>query len=287
MKRFGLLHHPKIPRSQTLAREAEAILTELGATVWHASAWDEEQVLRNAHESDLLLAFGGDGTIVRTARTTAGHELPILGVNLGRLGFLADVQPGELSRILPLVVEDRYWLEERLMLHAELERDARVASTFEAVNDVVVSRGQLARAVRVDTYIDDELLTQYAADGVIVATPTGSTAYSLAAGGPILDPRLHDMLLKPIAPHLTVAAALVVPATARVRLQLAVEYPASLSVDGQVHVPLQDGDAITVTGSSYKCRFAHLDGGGTFYRHLLARLRQQENGHGGQTRGAG
>jgi NAD+ kinase len=272
-KRFGLLHHPKIPRSQSMAEETEMALKELGASVWCASAWDEAKVRRQAQQSDLVITLGGDGTIVRTARTTAGHTVPILGVNLGRLGFLAELQPGELAAELETLVDGRYWVEQRMMLHADLEREGRVMQSFEALNDIVVSRSRIARVVRVDTYIDGQHLTQYVADGVIVATPTGSTAYSLAAGGPILDPRLSDMLLVPIAPHVTLATALVLPAVASVRLELSAECEASCAVDGQVDVPLEDDDVVTVTASKHVCRFARLRKRVEFYRTLLEKLR--------------
>jgi NAD+ kinase len=221
----------------------------------------------------MVITLGGDGTIVRTARTTAGCALPILGVNLGRLGFLAEVQPADLSAKLVSLMDGQYWLEQRMMLHAELEREERVIHSFDAVNDVVVSRGCMARVVRVDTYVDGQHLTQYVADGVIVATPTGSTAYSLAAGGPILDPRLCDLLLVPIAPHVTLATAVVLPAAASVRLELSAEYEASCTVDGQVDVSLQDGDAVTVSASRHVCQFVRLSKRDEFYRTLLEKLR--------------
>jgi NAD+ kinase len=272
MKRFGLLHHPKIAESQRLAAEVEASLRALGASVWRASAWDEAAVLGQAEDSDILITFGGDGTIVRTARATAGFNLPILGVNLGRLGFLADVEAWEISERLEQLAKGDYWLEERFMLRAELRRADATVVAFDALNDVVVSRGRIARVVRVDTFIDSQHLTQYVADGVIVATPTGSTAYALAAGGPILDPRLSNLLLVPIAPHLTVATALVLPAEATVRLELSSEYEAMLTADGQVDVALHDGDVVTVGASWHVCRFAHLGNRDEFYRSLVERL---------------
>jgi len=273
MKRFGLLHHPKIAESQRLAQEIEASLQDLGASVWHASAWDEAEVLQRTHESDLLITFGGDGTIVRTARITAGHDLPILGVNLGRLGFLAELQPWEVPGRLEALLNGQYWLEERMMLHADLERGERTVRSFEALNDVVVSRGRIARVVRLETYIDNQYLTTYVADGVIVATPTGSTAYSLAAGGPILDPQLFNMLLTPIAPHLTVATAVVLPATVRVHLEVSTEYEATLTVDGQVDVPLDNGDTVVVAASRNICRFVRMGERNYFYKTLLERLK--------------
>ncbi|MGQ9492572.1 MAG: NAD(+)/NADH kinase [Anaerolineae bacterium] len=273
MKRFGLLHHPKISESRTLAQDVEAILQAYGVSVWQASAWDEAEVLRQAHGTDLLITFGGDGTIVRTARILAAQNLPILGVNLGRLGFLAELQPSEIRSRLEALVNGQYWLEERMMLHADVKREQRIMHSYEALNDVVVSRGRIARVVRVETYVDGQYLTTYVADGVIVATPTGSTAYSLAAGGPILDPRLFNLLLIPIAPHLTVATALVLPAGLRVHLELSTEYEASLTIDGQMDLPLIDGDIVIVAASRNVCRFVRMGEQNYFYKALFERLR--------------
>lgn len=180
MKRFGLLHHPKIAASHRLVDETAVALRNLGVAVWDGSAWDEQAVLHEASESDLLITFGGDGTIVRTARITAACGVPILGVNLGRLGFLAEVQPWDLGDNLNRLVEGQYWLEERAMLHAEVVRSDQVIRSFDALNEVVVARGRTARVLRLSTYIDREYLTTYVADGLVIATPTGSTAYSLA-----------------------------------------------------------------------------------------------------------
>ncbi|MBC7233405.1 MAG: NAD(+)/NADH kinase [Chloroflexi bacterium] len=273
MKRFGLLHHPKISASQTLAQEVEASLRSYGVVAWQASAWDEAEVLRQAPGTDLLITFGGDGTIVRTARIVAAHHLPILGVNLGRLGFLAELQPAQVQDKIEALVDGQYWLEERMMLYAEVKRERRIVHSYEALNDVVVSRGRIARVVRVETYVDGQYLTTYVADGVIVASPTGSTAYSLAAGGPILEPTLFNLLLTPVAPHLTVATALVLPSTAHVHLGLSTEYEASLTIDGQVDLPLVDGDVVTVAASSNVCRFVRMGERNYFYKTLLERLR--------------
>jgi NAD+ kinase len=273
MRRFGLLYHPEIPESLRLARDTEASLRSLGALVWQASAWDEADVLHKQPHTDLLITFGGDGTIVRTARVTAGHDLPILGINLGRLGFLAELEPAELPHKLEALVAGTYWLEERAMLHAETERAQQEVVPFEALNDVVVSRGRVARTVRLDTFIDGQFLTQYVADGVIVATATGSTAYSLSAGGPIVDPRLSDIVLTPIAPHLMVATSLVLPKTSAVRVVLSGENEAACTVDGQVDVALGQGDAVTITTSQHVCYFVRFDKQTRSYRTLLQRLK--------------
>jgi len=273
MTRFGLLHHPKIPESAHLAHETETALAALGAEAWCASAWDEPEVFQKTRECDMLITFGGDGTIVRTARNTAGYNLPLLGVNLGRLGFLAEVQPWELHDKLPALVNGKYWLEERLMLRVELKRAQRTIQTIDALNDVVVTRGRVVRVVRIDAHIDGQYLTTFAGDGVIVATPTGSTAYSLSAGGPILAPQMTNLLLTPIAPHVTVTRSLVLPANSQVHLDLSTEYEATLTVDGQVDVPLNDGDSILISASPHQCHFVRLGDKGYFFRTLLEKLR--------------
>jgi len=273
MRRFGLLHHPKIPESQHLAQETEANLSALGVSTWRSSAWDDAEVVERASDADLLMTFGGDGTIVRVARITAGLDLPIVGVNLGRLGFLAEVQPWELPEKLQSLADGRYWLEERMMLRIELSREHKLVRSFEALNDVVLARGRIARVVRIDAHVEGQYLTTYVADGVIVATPTGSTAYSLAAGGPILAPHMCNILLTPIAPHLNVARALVLPSTAHLHFVLSSEYEATLTVDGQVDLPLLNGDSVLVAASPHVCRFARLADRSYFYRTLLERLK--------------
>jgi len=255
-----------------MAQDAAARLRALGVAVWCASAYDEVKVCQEGRDSDLIISFGGDGTIVRVARTIAGLNVPLLGINLGRVGFLAELEPEAVAGKLEALVNGQFWLEERMMLHADLERDGQVIQSFEAINDVVASRGRIARVVRIKAYVDGQYLTTYVADGVIVATPTGSTAYSLAAGGPILDPQMFNLVVKPIAPHLTVATALVLPAKACVRLALSTDSEAALTVDGQVDVPMQEGDVVVATASRNLCRFVRLGEHSYFYQTLLEKL---------------
>lgn len=273
MKRFGLLHHPEIPEAQRLAQTAAAKLQDLGATVWLSSAHEESELLARVQELDMLISFGGDGTIVRLARVTAGMGLPILGINLGRVGFLAELQPWEVCGRLEALIKGQFWLEGRMMLRASLRRGDQALRTFDALNDVVVSRGRAARVLRVEAYVDGQYVTTYTADGVIVATPTGSTAYSLAAGGPIVSPELTNLLLTPIAPHLAVATSLVLPGTAHVQLSLANNYNAVLTVDGQVDVDLGQSDVVCVAASHNVCYFVRMGERNYFYKTLLQKLR--------------
>ena len=273
MKRIGLVCHPKIAEAHRLAQAATERLAELGISAWSGSAWEEKSLLKQAKGTDLLISLGGDGTLVRLARLTAGAGIPILAVNLGRVGFLAELQPDQVIECLPSLAEGRFWLEERMMLRADLEQNGSAAHGFEAINEVVVSRGRLARIVRIAAHVDGQYLTTYAADGLIVATPTGSTAYALAAGGPILNPQLANLVVVPIAPHLTVDTALVLPATAQVRLVLSCEEEGTLTVDGQVDHSLRNGDAVVVTASEHLCRFVRLGERNYFYKTLMQKLK--------------
>jgi len=273
LQRIGVLCHPKIDRSHKLAEDIAAALGERGAQVWIGSTWDEDAVRAQIDRLDLLVTLGGDGSMLRAARMSAPHGVPILGVNLGRLGFLAEVEPEQWREFLPRVLEGGYRIEERMMLHAESRRGDQLLGSHEALNDVVVSRGSLARVVRVHAHIDGFHLTHYVADGLIVSTATGSTAYALAAGGPILPPTLDNILLIPIAPHLSMNRAIVLDQGATVDMRVVTDHQVILTVDGQFEFTLLDGDRVTVTASPHIARFVRLHSPAHFYRTLMARLR--------------
>jgi NAD+ kinase len=206
------------------------------------------------------------------------HNVPVLGINMGRLGFLAELEPEEWLDALPRLAGGNYWIEERMMLYAEFRRldhqqDDEERRGYDALNDVVLSRGSLARIVRLETYIDGGYLTTYAADGLIVSTATGSTGYALAVGGPILPPQLKNILLIPIAPHLSMERAIVLSQGAVVRVQIQTDHQAILTVDGQFEYELRDGDWVTVQASPHVGRFVHFQDQTYFYRTLMERLR--------------
>ena len=274
MKNAGLLHHPKLPGSLVLAQELARYLEERGVSPWLCSAWDEDEIACHVDALDFLITLGGDGTILRAARIAAEHSVPILGLNLGRVGFLAEMEREDWPEKLTLVLEGKYWLEERMMLQAELRRQGDATPwSGEALNEFVVGRGTLARIVRLSTYIDGEYLTTYAADGLIVATATGSTAYALAVGGPILPPKLKNILLIPIAPHLCLDRAVVLSQGVRVEVQVSTDHRAILTVDGQFDVELMDADRVVITASPHVCRFIRTQDKVYFYRTLVERLR--------------
>jgi NAD+ kinase len=199
-----------------------------------------------AREADLLVVLGGDGTLLSIARRTR-REVPILGVNLGELGFLTEVVEREAMAMLARVVAGRYELDRRMTLAATLRRGGKVVRRLRALNDVVITNGARARIVEFSVSVDTLPLTTYRADGMIVATPTGSTAYSLSVGGPIVEPTVQVLLLSPISPHTLSNRPMVLRPDAVVRIAIARrEQDALLTLDGQEATPLAGGDVIEV-----------------------------------------
>src|SRR5690606_23997081 len=232
----------------------------------------ETEVRPMMAEVDLAIVLGGDGSMLRAARMAAPHGVPLLGVNMGRVGFLTEVTPKDWRQRLPQVLAGDYWIEERLMLAAKAWRGDKLLGEYTALNDVVVSRGNLARVVQLLTEIDGDELTTYVGDGLIVSTPTGSTAYALAVGGPILPPELRNILVIPIAPHLTLDRAIVLSQGAHVRVHVYTDHQAILTVDGQFAFEMENGDEVDVKAGEEVSRFIRLGKRSYFYHLLLERL---------------
>jgi NAD+ kinase len=222
---------------------------------------------------ELLIVLGGDGTLLAAARQFAEREVPILAVNLGGMGFLTSVTLDEAFPLLEIVFAGKHRLSPRMMLHAELLRGGKVARQQLALNDAVVARAAMSRILDFDVFVDGGFLARYRADGLIVSTPTGSTAYSLAAGGPILVPVLQAFLLTPICPHMLTNRPLVLPDTVKIELDFsALEEPAYLTLDGQVGVELQRADRITITKSASRVMLVRPQEK-TFFKVLRSKLR--------------
>src|SRR5574341_428908 len=270
---FLLLHHPKIPQSLELARQWAAQFEELGARASMVPAWEETEIARRIGQIDLVITLGGDGTILRAARVCAPARVPILGVKMGRVGFLSEIMPERFNA--RALLGGTYWIEERTMLHASCTRHGAALGSFEALNDVVVGRGKLARVIRLTTFIDGDYLTTFVADGAIVATATGSTAYGFASGGPILAPEVKTLVLVPIAPYLSQIKSLVLPEGSRVLFRLQTDHRAILTIDGQIDVELESDDEVSVAASQHVARFARLQPRTYFYRTLVERLRER------------
>ncbi len=270
---FLLLHHPKITQALAVARQWAAQFEELGVRASVVPAWEEAEIARHVEQVDLVITLGGDGTILRAARACAPARVPILGVKMGRVGFLSEIMPEQFNA--RTLIDRAYWIEERTMLHASCTRQGAALGSFEALNDVVVGRGKLARVIRLATLIDGDYLTTFVADGAIVATATGSTAYVFATGGPILAPEVKTLVLVPISPYLSQVKSLVLPEGSRVLFRLLTDHRAILTIDGQIDVDLESGDEISVAASQHVARFARLQPRTYFYRTLVERLRER------------
>ena len=273
MKRIGILYHPMVPATRTKAEEIKEFLVSRGVSVWLCSAWEREEAMAQLDSTDLILTVGGDGTILRAAQVSLAGTTPITGINLGKLGFMTEFNADEALEKLPVLLDKEGWFDERAMLQAELAGSGQDSRLFHALNDVVVARGEIARAIGIEVTINNQHLTTYKTDGVIAATATGSTGYALAAGGPVLHPRSQDFLLVPIAPHLSSAYAAVLPETTEVRLHISTVHPATLSIDGHINLPLSGGDVITVKLSPNKTRFLRIYPENSFYGSLEKKLK--------------
>lgn len=277
MKRIGLLYHPYKPKALSLAHEWQKEIVARGApSPLLASAWDERTAGDICGEVDLLVTLGGDGTLLRSARIASPCGVPSIGVKLGHVGFLSAFKPEEFATYIDQLLAGKYWVEDRMMVRARLICEGERKGNYEGVNDVVLSRGRLARVIRIEISIDGELLGHFAVDGAIVATATGSTAYSLAVGGPILAPTVRTLLLSLISPYLSPIHSLVLPEGVRVSFRMTSPLPAMLTVDGQFDIEVEEGNVVETEASPNVAKFAHLYETSHFYETLLSRLR--ENG---------
>lgn len=274
-QRVGLLYHPKLAESRVMAAEIFEYVESRGVSAWVSSSWDEMATREHVASSELLIVLGGDGSMLRAARLAAPYRIPILGINMGRLGFLSEVQPAEWTPAIERTLAGECWIEERMMVHAEHRRAGQSIGVFEALNEVVISRAQFARVIRLETYIDGGYLTTYTADGLIVATATGSTAYALAAGGPILPPELENFLLIPLAPHLSLDRAIVLSKGVSVCVNISTDHTAALTVDGQFELELANSDEVVLSAGPSVGRFVRLQEKNYFYRTLMRRLGYQ------------
>lgn len=198
---------------------------------------------------DWVIAIGGDGTLLKTARLVGASGTPILGVNSGKLGFMMQTTPGELDEAIEQVFDGQYSLDKRLVLQGRIGNgtpgDAAAAGVFSALNDIVIDKGSICRVIELGIYVNDEYVNDVMADGLIVSTPTGSTAYSLAAGGPILAPGMEAIVVSPICPHTLSNRAMVLAARDRVRIEVTADHPdLLLTVDGQENVVIQPGSTV-------------------------------------------
>lgn len=259
--------------------EAQAIaayLRELGASevIWgkYPAPDLREQVKQGGF--DLLIALGGDGTMLRAGHLAAVTGLPLLGINMGAFGFLMEVQPNEWRELLPVLLRGEYRLEERMLLRAKHLRGEQNLGEWDVINEVAVTRGHSVRPVRMQAYVDGYPLAAYVADGLIASTATGSSAYALAAGGPIMPPEMRNILIVPVAPHLSLNRAVILPEGACVSIRVATSHEAVFSVDGQPPIPVLDGDTVRVSANSNGLRFVRFRDPGYFYSKMMQYMEQ-------------
>lgn len=223
-------------------------------------------------EIDLIIALGGDGTLLSVARQVCLYQVPILCINLGHLGFLTEIEVTDMYPALEQVLDGRYIIENRMMLQVAVNRNDMEMEAFYALNDAVISKGSFSRLIHLKAYIDDEFVNNYIADGLIIATPTGSTAYSLSAGGPIVSPNLESLLITPICPHSLNSRSLVISDKEVVKVY--VEDPSSdivMTIDGQEGFQLLNGDVVILKKAGVYTHLVRINNK-NFYRLLYEKL---------------
>lgn len=278
-KHIGILAHPQRPQTVPVAEQIAQFLALRGVETWLHSQWDEKSVAADVKKTQMVIAIGGDGAMLRAARVCATADVPVLGINMGQLGFLTEIAgPNSWETPLETVLRGDYWIESRMMVQASLLRAGETLASGEALNDIVISRGIAARTIRLETYIDGDWTITYNADAVIVATATGSTAYALACGGPILPPELRNILIVPVAPHLSMDRPIVLAEGATVEVVAAQDNMTEmvLTVDGVMVGDVIPGDIIRVQASQNISRFIRLRERHYFYRSLLDRLEPRQ-----------
>jgi len=245
--RLGFAYNPTNPAALALSKRAAGWCEQRGLAHWEAPPGEYERLLAELPTTDLLLVLGGDGTFLRAARAVADVDVPLLGVNLGKIGFLSKVEAADLERILDELLAGEYRIDERMALEGLILRGGTgPAERHVALNDVVVARGSLARVVHLEVEIDETHLATYIADGLVVASPTGSTGYAFSSGGPIVDPKSRNLIVTPIAAYLSAIRAIVVGPDQVVRTRVVQAHEALVSIDGREDVPIVVGDVVEV-----------------------------------------
>lgn len=282
MKRIGIICKIGRPEPAEILRDLLPWLKEKGADVFVdmevAQSLNIEGYLRPEIPdlSELVVVFGGDGTMLSVARLVCEKGIPILGVNLGGLGFITEVQRAEIFEAMERILSDKSAFEDRLMLTACVHRHGEKIAEYTALNDVVINKGALARIIELETFVDRMYVTSFRADGLIVSTPTGSTAYNLSAGGPILYPTMDCVILTPICPHTLTNRPIVLPDN--VLIEISLKSPVEdvfLTLDGQMGFSLRQNDIVIVEKSPFKTRIL-IPHERNFFQVLRTKLRWGE-----------
>ncbi len=272
--RIGFAFNPTSTAALELREQVVNWSAGLGLDHWDAPAADHDRLIRELPGTGLLVVLGGDGTFLRAASAVVEVDVPLLGINVGKVGFLSKVEATDAIPVLERVQAGAFRLEHRMALEGRILRASNPdgAKRHVALNDVVVARGSLARVVRLDVSIDGSHLATYVADGLVVASPTGSTGYSFSAGGPILDPTARNLIVTPIAGYLTTIRSVVVGDSVVVRCTIKDAHEAMVSIDGHSDVPVAVGDVVEVRALEQPIRLVQPDGALPFWDLLRKKV---------------
>ena len=270
MRQIGIIYQPKREEAVSYGQELGELLRSKGVHVWLCSAWEPESAKAEIPGSDLIISIGGDGTILRAAKVIIPEPIPLLGINFGNLGFMSELTADEARKKLPVILKGEGWIEERATLEVKIP-----GKTYYTLNDVFIGRRSSARLVSLECEIDGVYFSTYRADGVIIATASGSTGYALAAGGPILNPQSKEIVLQPVCSHFSLDKPLVLPASTAINLKVLTTHEAMLSLDGQVEFELYSKDRIEIKSSPYVIRFLRFQSKSYFYETLDAKLNRK------------
>ncbi len=237
-------------------RKARIILESEVAAVLKCTECEVRPMEEIGGHCDLVIVVGGDGSLLAAARTLSKFDVPVLGINRGRLGFLTDVRPEDIEQQVGEVLNGKYLSDSRFLLEAEVERDGKVVASADALNDVVFKSGRSARMIEFELWVDGKFAYSQHSDGLIVSTPTGSTAYAMSGGGPIMYPNLDAMVLVPMFPHTLSSRPLVLDSRSELRLVVLDCHP-QISCDGQVHMNLHPGDEIYINKKPHRLKLIH------------------------------
>jgi NAD+ kinase len=267
MKRIGFAFNPTNGHAVELSAQAVAWATGRGLEAWATEAGDRAGAERSLPGTDALVVLGGDGTFLRAAQTASAHDVPILGINSGKVGFLSKAEAADMEAVLGGLVAGAYTIEPRMMLDVRLlpagNEDAAIGYT--ALNEAAIVRGTQARVVGLEVSVDASHVVTWIADGMVVSSPTGSTGYSFSAGGPILDPTSRNLVVTAIAAYLTAVRTFVVSPAHVVSVRLTEAFDSVVSVDGRIDVPLHVGDVVRVSAREEPIRFIEPDGALPFW----------------------
>ena len=252
-KRVGILANHMIPQAMELG---EVLKTNLDSqnSWWIKNINDLEGISNNLDETDLIITIGGDGTILRAAHISALKEIPILGINMGTVGFICEIEASDCIEELPNYLDGSSIIEKRMMLKAEIIRKGKKVE-YDALNDIVLARGSKIRVIEISVKLNNTHLATYRGDGVVLSTPTGSTGYSLSLGGPVVSPSSNLILLKPIGSHMSLHGGVVLDLNSKIDLTIRSENSATVSIDGFIDLPMSDFDKINVEVSKQRVKF--------------------------------